>query len=267
MRSRSGVPPGWRQLSVGEGESVVLAVDFEQTSRVEAGFRDLIARFPEPLTVWQAVQPPSGSSAEDYIAWWSTELDSEDANVVAVMGYCAGSVFASAVADEIERRRGLRPLTVVFNPGRPSKDSVDRDFRAIIGSLSPLSADERAEVIDTANDILRRWDRDPGTTIDRLLALYRAQTGIAFERAGVAADVGQELVDVFRSYTAYLRAAHQITPRSSWSVATAVCSIEGDGEPGFAEWTIPIATSRQDLLRSETVARTVFELLAGVSRR
>ncbi|MEV6139117.1 hypothetical protein AB0L63_24250 [Nocardia sp. NPDC051990] len=265
MRGKSSTPPGWRRIGYSAGDFVVLAIDFELTSRVEAGFRDLIALFPEPLTVWQAVQPPAGSPTGDYISWWSNRLDTANADIVAVMGYCAGSIFASAMADEIERLRGRRPRTVVFNPGRPSRDSVDRDFRAVIGSLSPLSIAERAEVIDQAEAILTDWDRDVGAALDRLLALYCAQAGIAFDRAGVAADVGQQLVDVFRSYTAYLRAAHLITPRSSWSAATAVCSVEGDGEPGFAERTIPIMERRQDLLRSATAAQTVFELLSEVS--
>lgn len=265
------VPPGFIGLEPGANEYLVVAVDFDLTSRGEAGFRDLATLLPEPVTVWLTAQPPASvadtASGAAYTAWWWDRLAASGAQIDAVLGYCAGSVFACALADEVARRQGRRPATVVFNPGRPTRDSVFRDMRSTLTSLSSLSAAERDDLIGAASALLEEWPRDIPSILDRLLALYRDAASDAFERVGIAPDVGAELIDVFASYTAYLRAASSIAPHPHWSSATAVISVEDDGEPGFTAQRIPTAIGRRDLLRTPQVARLVLNAMQPESRR
>ncbi|WP_433621092.1 hypothetical protein [Nocardia sp. CA-120079] len=267
----SGIlPPGFIDLGPGTGEFLVVAVDFDLSSRGEAGFRELAAQLPEPVTVWLTAQPPASvadtASGAAYTAWWWDRLAGAGAEIDAVLGYCAGSVFASALADEVARQQGPRPATVLFNPGRPTKDSVFRDMSTTLTALSPLSAAERDDLIGEANSLLREWPRDIPDILDRLLALYRDAAHDAFERVGIAPDVGAELIDVFASYTAYLRAASTMAPQPQWSSATAVLSVEDDGEPGFTAHRIPTAIGRRDLLRTPEVARLVLNAMRPEGR-
>ncbi|WP_157187624.1 hypothetical protein [Nocardia vinacea] len=265
------VPPGFLDLRSSAGGFLVVAVDFDLTSRGEAGFRDLAALLPEPVTVWLTAQPPASvadtASGEAYTAWWWERLAASGAEIDAILGYCAGSVFASALADEVARQQGRRPATIVFNPGRPTRDSVFRDIRTTLTALSPLSAAERDDLIGEASALLQEWPRDVPGILDRLLALYRDAARDAFERVGVAPDVGAELIDVFASYTAYLRAASTMAPHPRWSSATAVISAEDDGEPGFTAHRIPTAIGRRDLLRTPQVARLVLNAMQPEGRR
>jgi hypothetical protein len=121
----------WIQISSGGTTSVFLAFDSDLTSRSEATFRDLVRMFPAPLTVLQATQPPGSFSAAlpagRYLDWWREGIACVDARIGAILGYCAGSVFASAMADELEVRQGARPAVVLFNPGKPALATLDRD--------------------------------------------------------------------------------------------------------------------------------------------
>ncbi|WP_433734135.1 hypothetical protein ACQP0C_18540 [Nocardia sp. CA-129566] len=265
------VPPGFVGLEPGASEYLVVAVDFDLTSRGEAGFRDLATLLPEPVTVWLTAQPPASiadtASGAVYTAWWWDRLAASGARIDAILGYCAGSVFACALADEVARQHGRRPATIVFNPGRPTRGSVFRDMRTTLTSLSSLSAAERDDLIGQASALLQQWPRDVPGILDRLLALYRDAAGDAFERVGIAPDVSAELIDVFASYTAYLRAASTMAPHPQWSSATAVISVEDDGEPDFTAHRIPTEISRRDLLRTPQVARLVLNAMQPQGRR
>ncbi|WP_330253414.1 hypothetical protein OG874_02040 [Nocardia sp. NBC_00565] len=259
------VPPGFTELRPGVSEFLVVAVDFDLTTRGEAGFRDLAALLPDSVTVWLTAQPPASvadtASGEAYTAWWWDRLAAAGAEIDAVLGYCAGGVFASALADEVARQEGRRPATVLFNPGRPTKDSVFRDIRTTLTALSSLSGAERDDLIGEASALLGEWPRDVPGILDRLLALYRDAAHAAFERVGIAPDVGAELIDVFASYTAYLRAASTMAARPQWSSATALISVEDDGEPDFTVHRVPTTIGRRDLLRTPEVARLVMNAM------
>jgi len=265
------VPPGFINLRPGASEYLVVAVDFDLTSRGEAGFRDLATLLPEPVTIWLTAQPPASvadtASGTAYTAWWCDRLAASGAEIDAILGYCAGSVFACALADEVARQQGRRPATVIFNPGRPTRDSVFRDIRTTLTSLSSLSAAERDDLIGVASALLQEWPRDVPGILDRLLALYRDAARDAFERVGIPPDVGADLIDVFASYTAYLRAASTMAPHPQWSSATAVISVEDDGQPGFTAHRIPTAIGRRDLLRTPQVARLVLDAMQPEGRR
>ncbi|MGW1738269.1 hypothetical protein ACWCPQ_05610 [Nocardia sp. NPDC001965] len=256
-----GIRPGFTELTRGTGELLVVAVDFDLTSRDEAGFRDLAQLLPAAVTVWLTAQPPATVTAtvsgEAYAVWWADRLAAAGADVGAILGYCAGGVFASALADEVARRQGHRPATVLLNPGRPTSGSVLRDIRNSLSALTSLTVAERDDLIDQADVLLRQWPQDVAGTLDRVLTLYREAAYTAFERVGIAPDVGAELIDVFASYTAYLRAASALAARPQWSAATTLSSVDDDADPDFTAHRVPTAVPRRDLLRSPEIAHLV----------
>jgi hypothetical protein len=227
-----------------------------------------VGLFPQPVTVWHAVQPPpavgvtTGATDVDYIDWWTAGLVSHDTKVSAVLGFCAGGVFASALADAHADRLGYRPMTLLLNPGRPSRVSVERDFRGAVASLSPLTAEEKASAVCDSEAITAAWGDNPGAVFDQLGELYGRVCRQACERAEIAADVADELVAVFGSYTVYLRHALALAPSPTWGQATGVLSVDAESDPLFRLPLIATTSTRRDLLRNQDVANDVFTLLA-----
>lgn len=262
------MPKEWIPISDGPAERpIVLTVDFDATGRKDTTFRDLVKSFPAPLTVWLGAQPPESHRAdlspEEYLAWWAGDSLGASVRVGAVLGYCAGSVFASALADRIEERQGSRPRVVLFNPGKPDAHTLGRDLRSTIESMSLLDAEERA-------DFLRRADKHidaPSATFDEvsdaLFDLFGEASRIVFQRADIDADVGEELIGVFRSYVSYLRAARRVEYRGRWAESCAHVSEEHAPKTPFTERETRWATGREYLLGNAGVARATFRLIGS----
>lgn len=256
----------WSAISDdGPARPVVLAVDFDASGRKEATFHDLVELFPRPLTVWLGTQPPEsyekGLSPSEYLAWWAGESLDSPTPVGAVLGYCAGSLFASALADELEERQGFRPRTVLFNPGKPDASTLRRDFEGTMQSMSLLSPEERSAFVEQGGVRLGAASASFDEACGAVLDLYGRASRVTFARAGIDADVGEELLGVFRSYTSYLRAAREMEYRAQWAGATAVLSQEHPREPAFTHTEIRTEVGRERLLADPEVARTVFRLI------
>lgn len=249
------------------GGPAVLAVDFDATGRKEATFHDLVELFPGSRTLRLSVQPPKSHDEAlapgDYLSWWGGGAMASSAGVGAVVGYCAGSLFACSLADELEQRQGFRPNVVLFNPGKPDATTLKRDFDGTVGSMSMLKPDERDAFLDEAAVRLAETGDAFGDACDAVLDLYDRASRITLERAGVDADVGAELMGVFRSYASYLRAARLIEYCPRWASATALLSLEHVGKPVFAHKEIPTGVARERLLANTGVARTAFRLITA----
>ncbi|WP_067889952.1 hypothetical protein [Actinomadura chibensis] len=259
--------PAWTRIGApGAGGAVVLAVDFDGSGRREATFRDLVRLLPDVPEVWQAVPPPDehlpGTPPEHYLEWWLGLPGGDGADVRAVLGYCAGGVFASALADAIAARRGDRPPVILFNPGEPTVDTLDRDFTGIVEGMTILADDERADLRERA----RRARAEAGSDFDalsaRYVALYLESSAVAFERFGIDAEVGEQLTRLFQSYVRYLAAARALGYRPGWAGAAALTAREQAGS-GFTAAETVFELSRAELLRSPEVAAAARELITG----
>jgi hypothetical protein len=246
---------------------IVLAVDFNVTGRREATFSDLVQSFPNPLTVWLSMQPPDSYSKHlapsDYLTWWAGDSLGTLVRVGAILGYCAGSLFASALADEVERRQDFRPKVVLFNPGKPGAATLKRDFDGTIQSMLLLTSQERSDFLERAeaklDGSLASFDEECGVAFD----LYTQASRICFSRAGIDADVGDDLLGVFRSYTSYLHAARGVEYRPEWAKATAVLSREHSQDPAFTQTPLRSGIGRERLLADPEVALTAFRLIGS----
>ncbi|MDL4820042.1 hypothetical protein [Actinomadura opuntiae] len=257
----------WTTISDGGPERpAVLAVDFDATGRAEATFRELVESFTAALPVRLCGQPPAGHREDlppaAYLDWWA---DGAPERVGAVLGYCAGSLFACALADVLAERRGSRPAVVLFNPGRPDVRTIRRDFDGIVGTMPALEPRERAAFHARAADLAAGTPDAFDEVADAILGLYGEASRLAFRRAGVDDDVGAELVAVFRSYVSYLRAARRIEYRPEWAAETTLVSRDHAPGPEFGRTPIWAGSGRDRLLADPDVAAAVHRLLSTAS--
>jgi hypothetical protein len=254
----------WTRIS-GRGDGpAVLAVDFDGSGRREATFRDLVKLFPDELDVWHAVPPDDGHlpglPPEHYIDWWRGLPGGPETAVRAILGYCAGSVYASALADALESDRADRPTVVLFNPGVPTVATLDRDFTGIVDGLTVLDDAERSALRARARRA-RESSRDDFTAVSgEYVASYLEASATAFERYGISPDVGEQLTRLFRAYVNYLATARAVEVRPGWAASVALRAREQTGS-GFGPDETVFDLSRADLLRDQQVASRTLELL------
>ncbi|MFD3794955.1 hypothetical protein [Streptomyces californicus] len=258
----------WSRIRTGDASGVVLAVDFYGTGRQEATFRHLCDLLPDPAEVWHAVPPTpegnwSAATGTSHLRPWTDGLDTVLAGrpVLALVGYCAGSVFASALADALTTREGRRPQVVLFNPGAPAVATLTRDFRSLIDGMDVLTDEERAGLLAEMTAIKRA--HAPNALIpvaEQYAALYRKGCDLLCERLGVDASLGAELTAVLHSYLAYLTAALDVPPAPQWRTATSLTSREHRGAD-FTDTEHCFDVARADLLNSPQVAAALAALL------
>ncbi|MET9868272.1 hypothetical protein ABZZ16_19215 [Streptomyces sp. NPDC006386] len=258
----------WSRIRAGNTPGVVLAVDFYGTGRQEATFRHLCELLPDPVEVWHAVPPTpdgdwSAATGAGHLRRWTEGLgtDLTGRPVRALVGYCAGSVFASALADSLGEREGHRPQVVLFNPGVPDVATLTRDFRGLIDGMDVLTDEERAGLLAEMTAIQQAHSPDALVPVaEQYAALYRKGCDLLCERLGVDASLGAELVTVLHSYLAYLTAARDVPPAPHWRTAASLTSREHRGAD-FTDTEHGFDVARADLLKSPQVAAALAALL------
>jgi hypothetical protein len=256
----------WRVLSEAAAEDVVLVCDFPTQIRPEAGFAHFAPLLQPARTVWEAVPPPAGSevgwSNEDYLRYWLDALG--DVKVDAVMGFCAGCVFASAVTERVAQRQGTTPKLVVFDPEQPTGGALYAQYHRgaeLFGAV--LSKDEVAEILARGQKLLA--DNDDVQVFGPALSRLYAEVGdAAFARVGLDPVRRAELSATFASFVSWVVAADQIDPVPAWASATAITSQTRGTAADLASREIPLDVAHVDLLRSPIVAGAVSELLSAV---
>ncbi|WP_306337748.1 hypothetical protein [Streptomyces sp. KL118A] len=254
----------------GAGADVVLAVDFYGTGRQEATFRHLCELLPDAPEVWHAVPPSvdgdwSAATGAGHLRWWTEGLAAVagERRVRAVVGYCAGSVFASALADGLAERQGDRPTVVLFNPGAPGVATLTRDFRGLVEGMDVLTDEERGGMLTEIEAIRQAHAPDALVPVaEQYAALYRKGCELLCQRLEVDAELGDELAAVLHSYLAYLTAALDVPPNPAWRSATSITSREHRGAD-FTDTERGFDVARADLLSSRDVAAAVGPLLYG----
>lgn len=237
---------GWTRLTGSPGDRLVLAVDFDATGRAGGTFRDLARHLPPGHEVWQTLPPPDG---HDHLAWWLDTLPGTE--VGTVLGYCAGGVFACALAD----RFPTRPAVVLLDPGPPTVSTLDRDFRASLDALTGLTDDERADLHAQVTRARHQHGDDFTAVSSDMARVHRSASAQAFERLGVDPDIAEELTGLFGGYLAYLVAARALPWRPGPTDRS--CVSRDHNGPVTAD-AVLFDLPRADLLRSPLVAAALF---------
>jgi hypothetical protein len=272
------VPHGWKAVGYGRGKGIVLMLDFEAVGRREACFADLVPMLDPAPETWTAAQPSHGSldkTACAYLGYWSGGLRESGREVHAVLGFCAGAVFAAALAEQIAGWQARVPEVVLLDPEPPTTSTLLGQFENVIQALAGLASAAAegpgrsdTEGLDRARAAAARLRdvADLPALGDELSSLYREVTEPAFARIGLSPVYQADLVMSFGSLMSYLAAAGDLRPGPGWASATAVVSAAHRGQPAGRQ---PIGVARQvsvdtdhaDLLRSPAVAKLVSELL------
>ncbi|MET9659138.1 hypothetical protein [Streptomyces sp. NPDC006510] len=257
----------------------MLAADFPVTGRNEGGFADLAPGLKLDCALWQTVAPvrdPQTDALDDtYLEPWLSEVAASGRNVRAVLGYCAGSVFAGALAERIGARQAAFPRVVLFDPELVDVPTVHLQFGRVIGNMTTvLTTEEIAELSGAAEKLAAQSGIAPGDFAAGLYAAFRPIGTAALRRAGLDEDYAGELVQLVGSFMSYLATAACLDPRPGWQGATVVTSAsESSGlnrmrtTPGVAP--IEVADERRfevehrDLLRTPAIAETVAGVLAA----
>lgn len=261
-------PRSWKVLTPGSRSDLVLAVDFASTGRKASSFHELAPKLDPALPFWETIQPPPGSSARtgaDYVAWWLEEVQRSERRVDAILGYCAGSVFASALVERIRDAQGTAPKLIIFDPEPPNAPALLRDFGNVVQHMSTiLSPDEVAGALESAR-LAHARQPDFDALGAELVEIFRRAAEAAFSRAGLDDELASELIDTFAAYVVYLTAGRQIDPVPGWSKATAIGSSHQSSGVRHAARVIRFDIHHDDLLRDDGVARAVTGLLAAPS--
>ncbi|MEY9488915.1 hypothetical protein RKD26_004709 [Streptomyces calvus] len=256
---------GWKVLGPGRaGGELVLAVDFATTGRSDSAFTDLAPRLDRALAVWETRQPAGdGLPAEDYLALWDGEAAADGRRVRAVLGYCAGSVFAGELAARVAARQDEAPHLVLFEPEVPEPAGLYRDFAAMMNQFASVLTAEEVSAAQQEADAARTGDVDFGAYGDVLVRIFMERAGAAFAREELDTELLDEFVAVFRSYVSYLDAARRIDPAAAWRTATAVGSRTPSQGAALAGRNIGIDVDHCDMLRDERVAEAVNRILGS----
>jgi hypothetical protein len=255
------VSAGWEPLSGGGGQGIVLAVDFEAVGRPEACFSDLVSILDPPREIWAATQPAAGqemtASADTYLNYWSAGLRDGGREISAVLGFCAGAVFAAALAERIAQWQ-TAPVSVLLDPELPTRATLRKQFDNAIRGLAVGGAD-----LSWVRESLSRLDNPPDlpSLAVELSVLYQQASEPVFARIGLPPEVRADVLASFRSLMSYLVAAADVGVGEGWPSATAIVSAAPICEPTGVARQIRTGVDHAGLLNSPLVAKLVSELL------
>lgn len=277
-------PGGWKTLVEGDGAGgVVLTLDFDGPGRPEARFADLVANLTGGgYSVWESVQPDSAVAErgpDAFRAHWMRRLLDEGPEIRAIFGYCAGAVYAAALADGLAAARGVRVPLVLFDPELVDADAMLFEVKQAIGFLAGTIPEPEIDAFNETATRVRARHVDLRSLCDELLDLVRDVGAPALDRAGLSAALRDELIGIFCSFMRYLTAAAEIDPWDQWSTAVVFTSnspLSGfngiraarpAGPPIEVREEITVDVDNMRLLADPAVARAVDELLAVSSDR
>ncbi|GAA2515910.1 hypothetical protein [Winogradskya humida] len=227
-------PNSWSVISAPESNRIVLAVDFPAAGRNEAGFGELAAKMG---TAWsglgflQTVPPPvrvtERPSGDFYTEHWMRDGEWEKYEVVAVLGYCVGSVYAAEVAGRLAAFQSTEPRVILFDPQLTDSQLLAMEMHKMIGMAGPIfTAAEAESARQSATRIVETHSGGLFDAAIEIVGLYREMAAIAFKRIGLAESRLDEVVQLFESYMTWLAAAAQVDPTEIWKRSLAITSTD-----------------------------------------
>lgn len=254
---------------------VILGVDFPGRQRQEAGFPDLATRIGPGYRFLQT-KPPTARSCQRlcgdaHVGAWIKDIQQDRRQVVAVLGHRIGSVYAAAIAEGVSRWQPM-PKIILFDPQFFSVELLGLEFQKEISSISSLLGDDELKgARKAAAEISQAATGDVASVAAEIVESYVGVITAPFERAGLGDARSNKFTRSFDSYISWLAAAGQINPSPVWKHSTGIASSAygelpanthlADDDRSVIGQLIPFDLDHADLLRSDSVARAVLDLL------
>jgi hypothetical protein len=260
----------WDVIFGAESGQLILSVGFPVESRREAGFAELAAKIGTKYRFLQAKLPssPPGRwvSGTAYMRHWIDEIQGRP--VAAVLGHRVGSVYATALAEVISQWQQA-PRVILFDPQVASARLLGHELHKVIKGISSLLSDDE---IERAGKLAAEMaESASGDVVDAAAAaagIYWEISSAAYDRVGIGGTYCRECFTPFESYMSLVSAAGEIDPSQAWKRSTAIVSFDYQDGPsptgdscGMIGHSIPFNVPHTDLLRSDSVAEKVLELL------
>ena len=272
----------WEVLADAGPGGVILGVDFPAAGRAEAGFADLLEKIGSHWSQYGFLQTvaPAGrldrsALGPDYTERWAGAIRADGRQVAAVFGYCAGSVYAAAIAEEVRKWQQQAPMVILFDPHHVDAWAMTDEMYKMIGFFGGLlTADQVEDAKHRTVELARSESGDIVDLASALIGLYQEIGSAAFDKVGLAEARRAEVINLFESYMAWLCATAQIDPSDTWKRSPAILSAEYVAVTGqhpavtsaskLLSRKIPVNVSHSDLLRSESTAQIVLDQMRNV---
>lgn len=260
-------PPAWTRIRAGENR-VILVVDFPATGRPEASFADLTRHIPTGHGMWEVGLPESDSAAwhaPELLHWWTGDVRRRGLEVTAIMGFCASSSYAMALARELPHIR-TRPRIILIDP-----TTVDREILCEFGFIRVielfrrlLSSDEFETAVMEARQLCSN-QADLRGLVTALKATYLDTASVALAHARISPVQAEELNAVVLRYLDYLRVAGELDASVSAGEATAIRSCDYPGSMNVSD-SVSSPVSHDSMLASEWTGRAIASILEATGR-
>lgn len=268
----------WSVISVPTSNSLILGVDFPAAGRREAGFADLAAKMGSAWsghgfmqTTLPSVRVTERPAGDFYTEHWMRGVDWDKYEVVAVLGYCLGGVYAAEIAERVAQRQGTEPQVVLFDGQVTDIQLLAAEINKMVALAGPVFSDEEAEQArKRAAGIVGTPSISLVDAAIEVVELYRETASTAFRRIGLSDSRRDEVVQLFETYMSWLSAAVDIDPSQTWKRSLALTStdyatLEENGAVTAVNATkmlgrrISLDTSHADLLRDDSTVRTLLD--------
>ncbi|MBF6330413.1 hypothetical protein [Nocardia transvalensis] len=268
----------WNVISPSTSNRILLAVDFPAAGRREAGFGDLAGKMGSAWGGYTFLQttPPTVNltdrpTGDFYTEHWLQGTDWSQCEVVAVFGYCVGSVYAAELAKRLVEWQSAEPKVVLFDPQLTDHQLLVMEMTKMVTMAGPVfSDDEGRQARQKAKEIIEKHENDVTAAAIDIVALYHEMISLAFQRIGLADARRDEVVRLFESYMSWLAAAGQVDPSEVWGRSTAITSSDWVGMESRGETTVlnaskvvgatfPLDVSHADLMRSDEAVALLMD--------
>jgi hypothetical protein len=263
----------WDVVFGADRGQIILGVDFPGNQRREARLSELARKLGSQYGFLQTKVPifrtGRGISGAAYVDRWIDGI--RDRPVAAVLGNRVGSVYAAAIADELARWQQA-PRVILFNPQFAGTELLGYELHKEISVISSLLSDDEIErATKLAAEVAESEPEDFADTAARVSGFYWEISSVAFERVGIGGAYCSKSFAPFESYISLVSAAGQIDPSSTWKRSVAIVSSDYANLPNgpspagdtgtLIGRSIPFSVPHADLLRSDSVAKAVADLL------
>jgi hypothetical protein len=264
----------WQILAESDtSNDLIICANFPPTGRPDAGFADLVATAAPGASFWHTVapliSPADRIDGYDYVQPWLDDLKASGRTVLAVFGFCVGSVYAAALAEGIAQWQP-KPRVILFDVEVPNVFGLNQEIQEVMEGLAGILPDE--DIADARRLAVEAIEENKDDVVEyaaHLARLYRQTAGPGFAEFGLDEQSADQMFAMLESFMAWMSVASTIDTSRVWPECTAISS----NDPGtllrrvdpssIVKDEIRFDITHGDLLRSDVVAKTVIELLEG----